>query len=206
MVIRPVRGIRATQARVPARRPPRTDACKAPGNRLCLTGMGWKRGFWTGIAAGMALLPCAALHARDSLGVFEGWGAFRDPETPRCYAVAQPARVGTDGRWRPFAAVGYWPRANVRGQVHIRLSREIANGSALMLSIGDQHFPMTGGGADAWAPDRQRDAAIIAAMRSATSMSISARARTGAGFADTYRLRGAATAIDAAALGCGRLR
>ena len=152
---------------------------------------------------GMATAQSAA--ARDSLGIFESWGAFRDPEAPRCYAIAQPARGGVDGRWRPFAAIGTWPRANVRGQVHIRLSREIMSGAAVTLVVGETRFPMVAGGADAWAPDKQRDAAIIAAMRSGTSMSISARSRTGAGFADTYRLRGAATAIDAAALGCGRL-
>ncbi|HEX7873117.1 MAG TPA: hypothetical protein VF475_09410 [Sphingobium sp.] len=156
------------------------------------------------MATGLALTTGAS--ARDSLGAFESWGAFRDPEVPRCYAIAQPARPGTEGRWRPFASVAYWPRANVRGQVHIRLSRQIATGSRLTLSIGERQFPLVGGGADAWAPNRQGDAAIVAAMRSATSMSVSARAGTGAGFADTYRLRGAATAIDAAALGCGRLR
>ncbi|HEX7822405.1 MAG TPA: hypothetical protein VF463_17515 [Sphingobium sp.] len=167
----------------------------------------------------MALMTglAGAAQARDSLGVFESWGAFRDAETPRCFAIAQPAGASVmprgdagdtsvTGRWRPFAAIGYWPRANVRGQVHIRLSREIAMRSPLTLSIGERQFTLTGGGADAWAPNRQVDAAIVAAMRSATSMSLSARARTGAGFADTYRLRGAATAIDAAALGCGRLR
>ncbi|MFT3965890.1 MAG: hypothetical protein QM690_08420 [Sphingobium sp.] len=158
-----------------------------------------------GIVAVAGLVPATAVPARDSLGVFESWGAFRDPGVPRCYAIAQPAASAT-GRWRPFASIGYWPRANIRGQVHIRLSREIADRSPLTLSIGERQFPLVGGGADAWAASKQGDAAIIAAMRSATSMSIAARARTGAGFADTYRLRGAATAIDAAALGCGRLR
>lgn len=157
-----------------------------------------------GLMLGLAGIA-GPVEARDSLGVFEGWGAFRDAETPRCFAIAEP--VGTSaGRWRPFASVGSWPRANVRGQVHIRLSREIAARSPLTLSIGEQRFALVGGGADAWAKDRQMDAAIVAAMRSAPSMSIAARAKTGAGFADTYRLRGAATAIDAAALGCGRLR
>lgn len=163
------------------------------------------RALAAGWIAGAAALAASA-SARDSLGIFDSWGAFRDPEVPRCFAIAEPARAGGAGRWRPFAAVGSWPRANIRGQVHIRLSREIAARSPLTLSIGEQHFTLVGGGADAWAPNRQGDAAIVAAMRSATSMSISARARTGAGFADTYRLRGAATAIDAAALGCGRLR
>jgi hypothetical protein len=161
----------------------------------------WRAGFLLGL-----MLIAAPAGARDSLGVFESWGAFRDPEVPRCFAVAEPATRTSGGRWRPFAAVGSWPRANVRGQVHIRLSREIAATSPLTLSIGEQRFTLVGGGADAWARDRRADAAIVAAMRSAPSMSVAARSRTGAGFADTYKLRGAATAIDAAALGCGRLR
>lgn len=158
--------------------------------------------------AGAMLATCmpGTATARDSLGAFAAWAAFRDPEVPRCYAIAQPARTGNKGRWSPFAAIGYWPRAGVRGQVHIRLSRELAPRAGVVLSIGERRFALVGGGADAWAADRRGDAAIIAAMRSGTSMSIAARARTGAGFADTYALRGAATAIDAAALGCGRLR
>lgn len=158
------------------------------------------------VAAGVAGGWAIAAEARDSLGTFESWAAFRDPGTPRCYAIAAPARTGASGRWRPFAAIGYWPRAGVRGQVHIRLSREIATRSQIIASVGESRFTLVGGGADAWAADRRADAAIVAAIRSGTSMSISARARTGAGFADTYRLRGAATAIDAAALGCGRAR
>jgi hypothetical protein len=157
-----------------------------------------------GTVTALILLGFAtAGHARDSLGVFEGWGAFRDPETPRCYAIAEPAGIPTSARWRPFAAVGYWPHANVRGQVHFRLSREVAAQSRIALAIGDNRFILIGGGADAWAPDRKIDAAVVAAIRSGTSMSVAARARTGGGFADTYALRGAATAIDAAALGCG---
>ena len=43
-------------------------------------------------------------------------------------------------------------------------------------------------------------------MRSASSMSVSSVGANGRAFADSYALRGAATAIDAAALGCARLR
>ena len=45
------------------------------------------------IAAALALLAAAPLAAKDSLGVFGEWGAFRDSTVPRCYAIAsaQPA-------------------------------------------------------------------------------------------------------------------
>jgi len=38
-------------------------------------------------------------QARDSLGVFESWGAFRDPSVPRCYAIAEPVRKHRDSAW-----------------------------------------------------------------------------------------------------------
>ncbi len=50
------------------------------------------------------------------------------------------------------------------------------------------------------------DAAIVAAMRSAGGMTVTARARDGRGFSDSYSLAGAATAMDAATVGCAKLR
>lgn len=146
-------------------------------------------------------LPQGAM-ARDSLGTFDRWGAFRDPAIPRCYAISAPVETRREGSWRPFASIGTWPRKAVKSQLHVRLSRQRAPGTSVTLSIGDARFPLVAGTADAWARDKKSDAAIIAAMRSAKSMSIEARGRDGRAFADAYALRGAATAMDAAALGC----
>lgn len=154
--------------------------------------------------AALSLLALASpLAAKDSLGVFGDWGAFRDPEVPRCYAIsaAREARTG-----EPYASVGTWPRREVRGQLHFRLSRNAAAGATVSLSIAGERFELTGGGADAWAQDRGMDAAIVAAMRSAGSMSVSARDRAGNRFTDRYSLDGAATALDAATVGCARVR
>ncbi|MBB6124777.1 hypothetical protein [Sphingobium subterraneum] len=148
------------------------------------------------------LVPVGSASARDSLGVFDRWAAFRDASVPRCYAIAAPAQASTSAAWRPFASVGTWPRKGVRGQIHIRLSRQRAPNTQTTLSIGDRRFALVAGNADAWAPDKRADAAILAAMRSAKSMSVAATGRDGRGFADTYTLRGAATAMDAAAIGC----
>jgi hypothetical protein len=137
--------------------------------------------------------------ARDSLGVFETWGAFRDPGVPRCYAIARSERRGGP---TGFATVGIWPRAKVRGQIHFRLSRAVAAGARIELRIGGQTMPLVGGGADAWAPDQRGDAAVIAAMRSAERMTLRVRTARGDGFADSYLLAGAATAMDAALVGC----
>lgn len=151
-----------------------------------------------------AALLSAPAAARDALGVYEGWGAFRDGRPLRCFAITQPVRLGS-GKWRPFASVSYWPVQRVRGQVHVRLSRERRSTASVVLSIDDRRFPMVAGGADAWAPDPRIDAAIVAAMRSGRTLRIASQSATG-GFTDTYVLKGAATAIDSAALGCARGR
>ena len=153
----------------------------------------------------IGLLSDPAL-ARDALGMFGGWGAFRDAETPRCYAIAMAAPSAKQRTFQPYADVAWWPRAGVRGQVHFRLSRPMQPGSAVTVSIGGNRIALTGGGADAWAPDKRGDAAIIAALRSAGQMTVSARDTAGGGFSNTWDLQGAATAIDAATVGCAGLR
>ena len=121
------------------------------------------------------LLTASPAAARDALGMFSGWAAFRDPQTPRCYAIAMAAASAKRREFQPYADVAWWPRAGVRGQVHFRLSRKLQPGSAIMLSIGGTRLALTGGGADAWASDKRGDAAVIAAIRSAGTMTISAR-------------------------------
>ncbi|MCL4673451.1 MAG: hypothetical protein KJZ64_11055 [Sphingomonadaceae bacterium] len=152
----------------------------------------------------LALLA-APLAARDSLGVFSDWGAFRDPGVPRCYAIAKAAPSTMQRDYNPYASVGTWPKKGIRGQVHFRMSRKLATEPRIQVAIGGKRFAMTGGGGDAWAPDKATDAAIVAAMRSGKSMTISATDRAGRRFSNTYDLAGAATALDAATVGCARL-
>ena len=155
----------------------------------------------------LALILCAApALARDSLGMFSGWAAFRDPTAPRCYAIAMAAPSTLSRDFQPYADVAWWPRQAVRGQVHFRLSRKLQPNAAIALSIGGQRIPLVGGGGDAWAADKRGDAAIIAAMRSAKDMTVSARDSSGRGFTNSYDLSGAATAMDAAAVGCAEIR
>jgi len=150
-------------------------------------------------------LAASPLAAKDSLGVFSDWGAFRDPAVPRCYAIAMPEAANGAREYQPFASIGTWPRRKLRNQLHIRLSRRVSPAGAITLRIGAQGFELAGGGGDAWAKDRAMDAAIVAAMRSAGAMTVTARGRDGRAFTDRYRLTGAATAMDAATVGCAKL-
>ena len=163
-----------------------------------------------GLAAVGAALA-APVSAKDSLGVFNAWAAFRDPAVPRCYAIAKPEdpvrKRDLERRdYAPYASVGTWPKHAVRNQVHFRLSRELSARPAIRLTIGSRSFALTGGGGDGWSQDKTMDAAIVAAMRSANRMTVSATDKRGNRFSDRYSLRGAPTAIDAATIGCSRNR
>lgn len=154
----------------------------------------------------LLILPLLSLAtpalARDSLGVYGNWAAFRDPAIPRCYAIAMAEPSRMERAYQPYSAIGTWPKRGERGQVHFRLSRNLASGARIVLDISGQRFELVGGGADAWAADKRMDAAVVAAMRSASEMTVATRDSAGRGFSNTYRLEGAATAMDAAAIGC----
>lgn len=148
----------------------------------------------------IALALMLALLQRESLGIHESWGAFRDASPLRCFAIAKPIERHSESQ--PFASIATWPRDGVRNQLHIRLSRARAPNARVTLSIGERRFELKAGDADAWAPDARTDAAVVTAIRSGRSMSVETVSARGAPFADTYALKGAATAIDAAVLGC----
>jgi len=150
----------------------------------------------------LLLAISAPLWARESLGVFGQWGAFRDAEVPRCYAIAEAEASSARRDFQPYASVGNWPASNNRTQEHFRLSRQLSSAPRVRLAIGGGRWDLSAGGGDAWAPDARADAAIVAAMRAAGRMSVSASDARGNRFTDRYSLEGAATAIDAAGVGC----
>lgn len=96
---------------------------------------------------------------------------------------------------RPGQAVRCAPRSTSACRARDR-------SAPVTLSVGERRFALVANTRDAWAADAPSDRAIVAALRSGRSMSIEALAPGGAPFADVYLLAGAATAIDAAGLGC----
>ena len=151
-----------------------------------------------------ALAIAAPLMAKDSLGVFSTWAAFRDPSVPRCYAIAEaePSTLSRD--FQPYVTIASWPARRIRSQVHLRLSRELRANTSVTLRVGRTSFRLTPGKADAWARDAAMDSAILDAIRKTDSMTVFATDTRGRRFSNTYPLAGAATAIDAASLACRR--
>jgi hypothetical protein len=150
----------------------------------------------------LAVLAATPLVAKDSLGVFQDWAAFKDAATPRCYAISEPEQIVSGAQRTGYLSVGFWPKRGVTHQVYVRLSRDRSANSGVTLTAGGRRFRLKAATDGGWAVDRRMDLAIIAAIRSATSLSIESVGRDGRAIVDAYALRGAPSAIDAAALGC----
>jgi len=137
-------------------------------------------------------------------------------------AAPAPRIVAAAGRWAALAGAGQCDAASLsllpasktrlqgraslsfdgrsrHGQFAAALSRPVASGASVMLTIDDQPFLLVARGPGAWSRGPVQEAAIIAAMRSATRMRIEGRSERGRRFIDRYDLAGAPTAIDAAA-------
>ena len=151
----------------------------------------------------LGLAVPVALRA-EALGIFGLWGAFAEKD--RCHAISEPQRTARNNPRGAYASVGWWPNRGVKGQVHFRLSQAKRAGSAVLLRIDERTFQLVGGGANAWAPDGRADADIVAEMRTGIEMTLETRSERGALIRDLYALRGAATAVDAAAIACARRR
>src|SRR4051812_47924735 len=147
------------------------------------------------------MVAAPAFAARQSLGIFSLWGSFRDGG--RCWAVAEPEGASRRAG-RAFASVAWSATGAPRGQLSFRLARPKRPGSAVLLRIDERVFQLIGGGVNAWAENARADGDIVAAMRTGVQMTIETRADDGTSLRDAYPLRGAATAIDAAAIACAR--
>ena len=110
------------------------------------------------------------------------------------------------GQEQPFATIAFDRAGPRRGEMAVRFKRPVRAGSTVVLTVGDQPFQMVARGNVAWTRGPAQEAAILAAMRSATMMKVDARDGAGRRMVDRYALAGAPTAIDAAAACATRQR
>ena len=127
------------------------------------------------------------------------WAALAGPG--QCDAASLSLLPASKTRLQGRASLSF-DRRSRHGQFAATLSKAVASGAGVMLTIGDQPFLLVARGAGAWSRGPAQEAAIIAAMRGASRMRIEGRSARGLRFIDRYDLTGAPTAIDAAAA-CG---
>jgi hypothetical protein len=154
----------------------------------------FKRHCITGLGAFLAICP---VQAKDTLGVFGDWGAFKDRRV--CYAVSSPTGSSGKGRAAPQLVVSKWPGQNVPMQVMV------GGGTALQsatLRAGSQSFKLAVRGDSGWLADSGSDAQALAALAASGAASVTGRSARGSKFTDSYSLTGFSEAWATAQKAC----
>jgi hypothetical protein len=146
------------------------------------------------------VLAMVAASPGQVIGVSGSWAAI--DRRASCEAVTRSPYPATSTRKAAVAGFRFTPDRRQWGQFHVALSRPTRPGASVMLELGGQPFLLVARGGDAWSRGTAQDQAIIAALRSAGAMKVSARNVSGQRFTDRFEPGGAATAIDRAAARC----
>jgi hypothetical protein len=134
-----------------------------------------------------------------------GWAAI--DRGARCEALTRSEHVTIKNGATSVAGVTFDSARRHWGEFHLKMRSASRPGSSIVLDVADRSFLLEARGTDAWARDRAQDRAIIAALRDATGMKVTARDAAGHRVVERFATRGAATAIDAAAAACaGKMR
>lgn len=143
----------------------------------------------------------AAAAAPSRLIVAGGsWASF--DRGAACEALARPVAPPRRREGQAHVALAFDRGGPRQGQLFVRLRRPVRPGSSVMLVVGSQPFQLLARGTSAWSRDAAQEAAILAAMRAAGGLRVTARDASGRRMTDRYLLAGAPTAIDAAAAAC----
>jgi hypothetical protein len=142
----------------------------------------------------------APAWAKESLGVFGEWGAFRDKRgSTVCYVVSAPVASSGKGRAAPQLVVSKWPRQNISVQVMAGTGTVAQSAS---LNIGGRSFKLSTRGEGGWLPDSAGDTQAFAALAASGTAIVSGRSARGNKFNDSYALTGFSDAWAAAQKAC----
>lgn len=149
--------------------------------------------------SGLGLALALALAA-PAVVVHGDWGVVSSGN--RCDALSQSVLRPARNRPRAIAGFAFARSGKPWGRFETRLSRPLRAGASAILRIGGQTFLLERRGDTAFGRDARQDRAILTAVRQGGAMRIDSRDGAGRRFTDSYSLKGAPTAIDAAAALC----
>ena len=136
-------------------------------------------------------------HARETLGVFGEWGAFK--QRGACYATSTPAQPTSSKRSEPYITVSIFPLQGQTPQVMVATGT-IAR--SVSVRAGGQSFRPTLRGDAAWMPDSRGDALMVQAFSAASNASVDITTARVNRITDHYSLSGFGEALKAVQAAC----
>ena len=165
------------------------------------------------LAAALALavvvawgLPAMA-QGIQRLGDFEDWNAYQFTESGNvaCYMASVPKKAEGNYKRRGdiFAIVTHRPSESRRDEVSFIAGYSYKKDSWVEVAIGEKTFKLFTQDDGAWAPDKEADAALVAAMIKGRGMVVKGTSTRGTDTLDTYSLSGFTRAYQTINKACG---
>ncbi len=135
--------------------------------------------------------------ARENLGVFGNWGAFK--ERGACYAIAVPTQSEAGKRSEPYITVSQFLPAGSAPQIMVATG---ASSRTVSVRAGGQNFRPTVRNESAWMPDSRGDQLMIQAFMASSSVNVEITTARGNHLFDRYALTGFGDAWKTAQAAC----
>jgi Invasion associated locus B (IalB) protein len=156
-------------------------------------------------AAGLSLLSSQAFaqtpDSPTSLGASGDWEAFTyEAEGAKvCYVYSQPKKSdpATAKRGPIYFMISHWPSKKVKAQPSTFIGYTFKEGSEVKLTVDTKSFNLYPVDNMAWTDKVETEKAILAALKTGKSMTVSGTSAKGTTTKDTYSLNGISAAMDA---------
>lgn len=162
-----------------------------------------------GALIGLMGLSSALAAKPEILGSYRDWDAARarTDQGLICYMVSEPkdwqASRPNVRRGSIYITITHKPSADVRDEVNVIAGYPFAEGSDVKAVVdGKTEFSLFTKGDGAWNYDRQRDRAMVAAMKKGLTLVVTGRSSRGTVTTDSYSLRGFTAAYNAISDAC----
>ena len=159
-----------------------------------------------------AVLCCAGAAPVMAQTAESPWPVYVQDNPTRCWIVSVPtgttaSRGGQDvsgaiSRDTVLFYVSFWPDDDRVGEISYTGGYQFEVGSVVTVAVGETTYELYTEGPMSWAGSPQDDASIIAAMRDASQMVVTATSTRGTEVVDTFTLQGFEPAVNDAQVRC----
>lgn len=164
------------------------------------------------VALILGAVPASAADQPTLLGASRDWTAYQanSPDGKVCYALSKPTAVVPKKSARDpiFVIISVWPARNVKDELQIVPGYAYKEGEPVYAQVGStrtEFFTRNDGKAgSAWVKEVADEAALVAAMRGGSTLTVTGVSKRGTKTTDTYSLSGITTALDRAHSACGK--
>lgn len=159
-----------------------------------------------------AAAPAVAVEQPTLLGVSKAWTAYQAnaADGKVCYAVSKPtAVVPTKSARDPiYVIISVWPARNVKDELQVVPGYLYKEGEPVFAQVGrtkTEFFTRNDSRAgSAWVKDTNDEDALVRALRSGSTLTVTGTSAKGTRTTDTYSLSGIGTALTRAHEACGK--